>query len=151
MIEVRAAGPSDIEAALPMVLEYHRFEGIEQVEELARDALTPLLEDSNHGCIWLIHADGEVVGYLAVCFGYSIELGGRDACIDEMFVLEGHRGRGIGSAAIEQVMQLLIPFNVRAVHLEVAHTNERARRAYQAWGFEPRQRYFLMTRSVQFE
>jgi hypothetical protein len=82
-LEMRVATRSDVAALLSLVMEYHEFEGIKQSVDLARTTIEPLLEVSDQGRIWLIESEGKLVGYVAVCFGYSIELGGRDAFIDD--------------------------------------------------------------------
>ena len=40
------------------------------------------------------------VGYLVLTLGYSLEYGGRDAFIDEVYIRSSYRGRGIGTAAL---------------------------------------------------
>lgn len=88
------------------------------------------------------------MGYVALCFGYSIELGGRDAFIDELFLVENARGQGIGKKVLEYVTRQAASLDIAAVHLEVAHANDRAKRLYLQAGFSPRDRYHLMTFKV---
>ncbi len=38
--------------------------------------------------------DGTAAGYAALTFGFSLEVGGRDAFIDELFLIEAARGKG---------------------------------------------------------
>jgi len=146
MIELRLAGREDMETLVPLVMAYHRFEEVEMPEPVVRQAVAPLLGGSEHGRIWLIHHEGQCAGYIALCLGYSVEFAGREAFIDELYLLEQYRGRGIGRAAIEEVVRHAASLGVRAVHLEVAQGNHTAQRFYSAMGFAPRSRYFLMTR-----
>ena len=146
MTELRIAARQDVETLVPLIMAYHRFEEVDMPEPVVRQAIAPLLGGSDHGRIWLIHHDGECAGYVALCLGYSVEFAGREAFIDELYLHEPYRGRGIGRAAIDEVVRQAAALGVRAVHLEVAQGNETAQRFYSAMGFAPRSRYFLMTR-----
>jgi hypothetical protein len=56
--------------------------------------VAPLLAKPEFGFILVARSGGRIVGYLAVCLGYSIELGGKDGFVDELFVAPGSRGQG---------------------------------------------------------
>ena len=75
---------------------YYAFDGHGFDEQKAGVALTTLLRDRNLGRVWLI-LDGEVpVGYIVICFSYSLEWLGRDAFVDEFYLLPEYRGHGWG-------------------------------------------------------
>lgn len=139
------AGPTDIDRLLPMVAAFHAFEGIEATEAHRRAALLPLLEGSPHGAIWFIGPRLSPVGYVVVTFGWSVEFGGLDGFIDELFIRAAVRGRGMGSEALRALVATLAESGLRALHLEVAADNHTARRFYGRLGFEARDRYHLMS------
>ncbi len=87
-------------------------------------------------------------GYVALSFGFSIELGGRDAFLDEFFIRESVRGRGMGSQALMTLVPMLRDMGVKALHMEVDHDNPKAMKLYQRAGFKARSEYFLMTRTL---
>jgi GNAT superfamily N-acetyltransferase len=90
----RLAAESDTAALLKFMAAYYAFDGHGFDEQKARVALTTLLRDPDLGCVWLIR-DGEVpVGYVVICFSYSLEWLGRDAFVDEFYLLPEYRGRG---------------------------------------------------------
>ncbi len=142
------AGPADLARLEPFVGAYHAFEHIESTPQSRRIALEPLLENAALGRIWLIEVDGETAGYIALCFGYTIEFAGLDAFVDEFFIAAAQRGRGIGRYALERVADEARRCSVKALHLEVARTNVAAARLYSACGFESREKYHLMTRDL---
>ena len=142
------ASEDDLEKLLPMVARYHESEGITSSQEERTRALLRLLRDPKAGRVWLIGCGEATVGYIAVCFCYSIEFGGLDSFIDEFFIEEGHRGRGLGTQAIGHIVQELRGQGIRALSLEVANTNEPAKGLYARCGFEPRDRYSVMTRRL---
>lgn len=144
-LRLLVADRAQLERLLPLVRAYHAFELIERTDEERLAALAPLLGENPFGSIWLLEEAGVTVGYIALCFGYSIELGGRDAFVDEFFLVEPARNRGLGRQALEAVRQSAAQLGIVALHLEVARTNGRARRFYERLGFAARDRYHLMT------
>jgi len=145
-IELVPAGDTDIDVLVLLVGAYHAFEALDSTADTRREAVRRLLADPALGRIWLIRVDGRTVGYIALCFGYSIEFAGHDAFIDEFFIDENVRGRGVGRAVLEQIGTRARDHGIRALHLEVAKNNTRAQRLYAAAGFEARDKYYLMSR-----
>jgi GNAT superfamily N-acetyltransferase len=147
-VELQLVTEETFARLLPLVRAYHEFEGVELDDPTRETVLRPLLGESTHGRVWFVAVAGEVVGYVAICFGYSIEFAGRDAFVDEFFVTEPHRGKGIGGQALAQVETEAATLGIRALHLEVARTNTRAQTLYGAAGFCARERFFLMSRRI---
>jgi len=134
-----------MDQVLNYVRAYHEYEGMHLPDEVRGSAVRALLGESPLGRIWLIGAGEGPVGYVAACFGYSIEFGGRDAFVDELYIVPEHRGRGHGRSALRLVKPEAARLGVRALHLEVARTNDRAQRLYRSLGFAAREKYFLMS------
>lgn len=137
------ATPGDLDKLERMVAAYHALEGFETDEAARKAALAPILEGSPHGAVWLIGPRMAPVGYIAVSFGWSIELGGLDGVIDEFWIREAVRGRGMGGEALVALQKALRPAGVVALSLEVARTNAKAQRLYGRAGFEPRDYQFM--------
>ncbi len=148
MTALNLAKPDDIERLIPLVSAFHAEEGITLTDAARRGALTPLLEGSPHGAIYLIGPGRAPIGYIAISFGWSIEFAGLDGMIDELYIRPGVRGRGIGSEVLFQLPKTLADVGMKALHLEVAHDNTRARQLYARMRFEPREDYMLMSRKL---
>jgi GNAT superfamily N-acetyltransferase len=139
----RLAAESDTVALLQFMRAYYAFDGHGFNEEKARVALTGLLRDAELGRVWLI-LDGEAsVGYIVIAFSYSLEWLGRDAFVDEFYLLEPYRGHGWGRAAMAFVEQAARSLQVRALHLEVVRRNARALQLYRKLGYKDRESTFL--------
>jgi GNAT superfamily N-acetyltransferase len=138
---------AEIELLLQFVREYYEFDLLLFDERIARTALENFIEDSTFGCIWWISADTEVIGYLVLTLGYSIEYGGRDAFIDEVYIRAGYRGQGIGRQAMAFAETQCRTLGVRALHLEVERDNTTAHVLYRKVGFVDHDRY-LMTKRI---
>ncbi len=140
------AKPADLPRLQSLVAVFHAQEGITQSDEDRAAALTPLLEGTPHGAAYLIGPKNGPVGYLVVSFGYSVEMGGVIGFIDEFYIRENVRGRGMGGEVLRTLMPALSDYGVKALHLEVKRDNEGASRLYTRLGFVARDDYHLMTR-----
>jgi ribosomal protein S18 acetylase RimI-like enzyme len=143
----RPAGAADEATLLALMREFYAHERLAFEESAARAALRGLLEDAARGRVVLIEVEGAVAGYLAVCFGWSLEFQGRDAFVDELWLREAFRHRGIGARALEVAAELCREAGVRALHLEVERGNARAQEVYRRAGFVLREHH-LMTRRL---
>lgn len=132
------ANEGDLDRLMPMVRTYHAEEGIEVSDEHRREALLPLLEGSPHGAVWFIGPKMSPVGYVAASFGWSIGLGGMDGFIDEFWVREKVRGRGMGGEALHLLLTTLKGSGLKAMHLEMAEGNPAERLCRRA-GFRRRE------------
>jgi ribosomal protein S18 acetylase RimI-like enzyme len=148
MSVLTAAGSEHLSRLMPMVAAYHAYEGIASTENKRRASLEALLRGTPLGAVWLIGPKMAPVGYVAVGFGWSIELGGPDATVDELFIREGVRGRGMGGQAIDALAVELGKRGVTAVHLEVRTSDPRGQNFYARRGFARRDGYSLMTRRL---
>jgi len=122
------AGPDDLAALLPLVAEYHAFEGIQSDAQTRQAALAPLLAGAPHGAVWRIGDAAAPWGYIAISYGWSIELGGLDGFVDEFFLRPEARGQGLGGRVLATLLPLLRAQGMRALHLEVAADNGAAAR-----------------------
>ena len=84
-------------------------------------------------CIFVL--DGEVAGYSLLAKTYSQEAGGKVVWIEEIYVLPSFRGRGIGKAFFDFLLQNR-PEDVKRLRLEVERENERAVKLYKSFGFD---------------
>jgi GNAT superfamily N-acetyltransferase len=146
-VELRLAEPDDADRVFSFLREFSAGQGYAFHEEKARRVLEELLADPGLGRVWLILAGAEAVGYAALAFGFSLEHGGRDAILDELFLAPHARGRGLGRAALEAVLSEAERLGLCAVHLEVERANPRAGRLYRSLGFTGNDRQ-LLTRKL---
>jgi GNAT superfamily N-acetyltransferase len=142
---LQAATHQDVEALLVMMEALYANEGHSFDAALAERATRNLLDSPMWGHIWLIQRDGRPVGYVVLTFGFSLEFGGRDALLDELFILEPYRSQGLGRQALQFVFDQCRREEIRALHLEVLLGNDKAAAIYSRFGFEPDTRQ-LMTK-----
>ena len=139
----RVAEPADADALIEMMRDFNAHERIAFDESEVRAVLARLFANDAFGLACLILLGGEAAGYVVVTFGFSIEFRGRDAFIDELFVKDEFRGRGLASAALRHAEGVCRGRGVRALHLEVERENARAQSVYRRAGFKDHDRYLL--------
>lgn len=147
---IHQATADDLDVLLPLVQRYHAFEGFpsRSLAALTQAVLT-LLQTPQLGFVLLLKGEqADVIGYIAICFGYSIEFGGRDGFVDEFFIEASHRGQGLGRMLLEAACEAARREDVQALHLEVARDNQRAQSLYLDVGFAPRSRFTLLSRDL---
>jgi GNAT superfamily N-acetyltransferase len=145
-IELSDAVLSDLDLLVGFVRELYAHEEIVFDEGRIRGALSGLIGDPSLGGAYLIKRDGRAIGYLILTYGYSIEFGGRDAFVDELFVGESDRGHGAGTVALNFIRNLCALHGIRAVHLEVDNRNDRANSLYRRLGFFDHERHLMTLR-----
>ena len=145
MSTFRLAIPPDVEPLLRLVEDFHVEDGYPFREEETRVNLLRLLSDPQLGRLWVIEDAGTLAGYLVLAFGFSLEFRGRDAFVDELYVVPSHRSRGLGKQALALAETACRELGVRALHLEVERDNEEALGLYRKNGFIDHDRY-LMTK-----
>lgn len=136
----------DLPRLAPLVAAFHTEMGIEQTDEGRAAALTPLLEGSPYGVAYLIGPSRAPIGYIVVTFGWSVEFGGMDGFIDEIYIRPGVRGRGVATEVLIALPRALSDAGLRALHLEVDQNDEATQRLYAKAGFQARPRFMLMSR-----
>jgi ribosomal protein S18 acetylase RimI-like enzyme len=141
----RPATAQDLDALVALMREFYAHEGIDFDPDVARAAMHGLLEDPSRGRAWLVVDAEGPAGYVALTLGWSLEYGGRDAFLDEIFLAERLRGRRLGERAIDLALEACRALGVRALHLEVARVNAPAQSLYRRLGFLDHDRY-LMTK-----
>lgn len=144
--ELIPATISDCESIAALMSEYYAYDHLRFDPDVARTALQNLLARKDYGTVWTVRVAGETVGYLVCTYGYSLEFGGRYALIDELYISETHRGRGIGSEVLRSIEVYCRSLGIAVIRLEVERSNARAAAVYRKIGFKAHDRD-IMTRA----
>ena len=142
------AKPEHLDRLTTLVAAFHAEEGIEMSDEVRRNGLAPLLDGIPHGAVYLIGPARAPIGYVVITFGWSVEFGGLDAILDEIYIRPGVRGRGIATETLLSLPRALAQGGVKAIHLEVSQDNAAAIKLYERTGFSKRERYMFMSRRL---
>jgi GNAT superfamily N-acetyltransferase len=117
-----------------LVREFCAVDGHDFDEQAVMAGLVPLLEDGVAGEVWVVEDEMGLGGYGVVTWGWSLESGGRDALLDELYVRD--RGRGAGAALLEAIVAAARARGASRMFLETEEGNAAARRFYARAGFD---------------
>jgi len=105
-------------------------------DALAR-ALRLFLERPELGFVWLVFDGDRALGCCVICYAISSAAGALVAKLDDVCVLRGHEGRGIGTVLIDSLRAELARCGVRRIDTSCHLGNQRARNFYVRLGFRP--------------
>jgi GNAT superfamily N-acetyltransferase len=105
-------------------------------EELVRDGFG----ENPRFRAWIAEWDGHAAGY-ALIFDYYSTWSGRGLFLEDLFVRETFRGRGIGRALLAAVARIAVEEQCYGIHWEVLDWNEKAIELYKALGAEFRDQW----------
>lgn len=146
----KPATSGDIGVLIDLMTEFYEESGYGLNRGLSRRAFGELMQDPSLGRVWLLQHKGQVAGYIVLTVGFSMEYGGRDAFVDDLFVRSKFRGLGLGRCGLDALLAECRARGVRAVHLEVGRSNEPAKKLYAKYGFQYNDRQ-LLTRRLEEE
>jgi GNAT superfamily N-acetyltransferase len=134
-VVIRRAVVEDLDELVALGREYAAADGHVFDPAIARRGFEPLLADDALGFVLLaVGADDDVaVGYAAVTWGWSIEVGGPDVVLDEIFTRA--KGEGVGSRLLAALEATCRDRGVRRIFLETERPNDGARRLYERHGW----------------
>jgi GNAT superfamily N-acetyltransferase len=84
---------------------------------------------------YIFECDGNPAGYAVVSMKFETEVGGMAAWIEELFVEEEFRSKGIGTQFFEHLKKELSG-KIKRIRLEVGDENDGAKQLYKRIGFE---------------
>ena len=147
MLSIRPATADDARLLRTLIRELAEFERelnlVDiQEEDLARDGFgaNPKFR------AWIAEWNREPAGY-ALIFDYYSTWEGPGLFLEDLFVREQFRGRGIGTALLALVARIGVQENRYGIHWEVLDWNEKAIEVYKALGarFRDQWRPVLLT------
>lgn len=93
-----------------------------------------LMRSSEYTECYFAEVDGTAAGYMLLAYTFSQEAGGKVCWIEELFVLEEYRNRGIGKEFLDFIKNNIEP-QCRRIRLEVEDYNTGAKKLYASKGF----------------
>ncbi len=132
---IRKMKPEDSASVLEMMRVFYASPAVlsNGSEEIFRADIENCIGDSPYAEGFIVENAGEILGYAMVAKSYSTEFGKPCIWIEDLYLKEPCRGKGLGS----QVLQFIFDqFPGSIFRLEVEEENARAIAAYQKHGFD---------------
>ena len=145
-IEFKEYSAEDKFDVLEMMTSFNKIDGYEFDRLIGEKNVSEFTSNRSLGRLYLIQHQQKNIGYIILTFGFSFEYKGRDAFIDEFFIKEEYRNKGIGKLAIDFIEAESANLKVNAVHLEVEPHNLNANKLYLKKGYKSNDRTLLTKR-----
>ncbi len=133
-LDIRPLAPDLADLLIGLARSFHDEDG-HPLTAAGEAALRRLCAGEPMARGWLVRRDAEAVGYVVLTFGFSVEHGGRDGFVDDLYLIPSARGSGLGARLIEWLAERARDSDVRVLHLEVERHNTRAQKLYSRHGF----------------
>lgn len=134
---------SKIETITSMMKDFYAIDNYPIDIDVSKKLFQEFIANEKLGQVWLIYSNKNIVGYLILTYLFSFEYQGRIAFLDELYIKESSRGKGIGKQAINFIKEQAALTNVKLIYLELENHNENAQKLYLANDFEVHNRKLL--------
>ena len=134
-IDFQPAVSADLPKITEMTGKLYANDNTEFIETDVTNALKVLINNERFGAVFLIHCNNELAGYISITAFFSIEFKGETAFIDELYIEDTFRGKGIGAKAVDFALKYAEGKGYKALRLEVEHLNQTAYKLYTKKGF----------------
>ena len=136
MIQFKPLVVTDIDTIVTMMKAFYAIDNYPIDKEKSKTLFQEFISNEDLGKSWLILSDEETVGYVILTFVFSFEYQGKIAFLDELYLNEKARGKGIGSQAVTFVLEQSKKLSLQLIYLEIENHNQNAQKLYLASGFE---------------
>ena len=133
-IHVRKARPSDSEQFVGLVLELAKFEGLEPPSPAGQKRLVDDVFRRKRIRLFVASEGGRLVGYALYFYSYSSFEARPTLYLEDLYVLESHRKRGVGFALFRRCVDEAMTRGCGRMEWAVLTWNEKALRFYEKLG-----------------
>ena len=134
---------TQIDLITGLMEEFYAIDNYPIDPEVSKKLFKQFIDNDQLGRVWLIYLHNEVVGYVMLNFLFSFEFQGRIAFMDELYLKEKARGKGLGQQAVQYIKEQAKLLDVKLIYLEVENHNEKAQKLYLANDFVTHHRKLL--------
>ena len=141
---------------LPRLLELsrdlHTQDALDYDPERAQNTFMLLQNHSAYGDIYLIQSKEQnstnIIGFVVLCYSFSIELGGHVATLDQFYLSPEWRRQKVGSHVLPLLEQRAKNKACQIIKLEVNIGNGGARQFYERFDYMPHRQHYIMSKEI---
>ena len=136
-VAYRPIASSDREDYLRMAHTFYHSDAVLHPVPDAHFELTfdEMMRSDTYARGYILECDGQTAGYALLAVTFSQEAGGLTWWVEELYVQDAFRGKGLGSSFLKE-LAVTAPPEVKRIRLEVEDDNTRAVKLYRSLGFE---------------
>ncbi|MFM8316383.1 MAG: GNAT family N-acetyltransferase [Deltaproteobacteria bacterium] len=146
-VELIKVTPQESELLKDYIEALYRFEGDFEAIVNIEEGLKSLFRNEALATPYFIKQGPEKIGYVILTRYHSVEKGGLTIYIDELYVEERFRRRGVGKHILDQVVKIAQREKAKALWANTEHNNEGSQRFFKNSGFR-QNRYLNFERAL---
>lgn len=132
-LQIAPVAAAEMEELLPLIAAYQRFYEVEEIDdERNRAFFSRFLAPSEDGMLLSAREDGVLLGYACLYWHFTSLLAAETVLMNDLFVVEAARSRGVGRALIEASAGVARERGAACLHWATAPDNHRAQRLYDS-------------------
>ncbi len=136
-LDISPVKAAEFERLLPLIADYQRFYEVEEIdEERNRTFFRRFLAPSEDGMLLGARAGSGFAGYACLYWHFSSLSAMETVLMNDLFVAEPARGRGVGRALIEASAEVARERGAASLEWATAPSNVTAQRLYDSTGAE---------------
>ncbi len=137
-ISIRPATPNDVPTVASLIRALSQYEKLEHEVTMTEDKLrASMFGPRPYAEALLAEEDGKPVGFALFFHNYSTFLAQPGLYLEDLYVLESHRGKGIGKAMLVRLAKIAVERNCGRMEWAVLDWNVDAIGFYEKLGAKP--------------
>lgn len=128
---------------IALMKDFYNIDNYPINENKTRENYRYILNQPNRAKIFMIKSGDDFVGYIIINYLFSFEFGGTISFLDELYIDDKMRGKGIGKQAVAFVQHLAEKEGLKRMFLEVEPHNKPAQSLYEKLGWKHHHRSLM--------
>jgi ribosomal protein S18 acetylase RimI-like enzyme len=134
-VRLTRVNPSEIEALKNYVAELYKHDNDYECMVNIGDGVTSLLRNENLATPYFITRGVERIGYVILTKYHSVEKGGLTMYIDELYVEEELRRKGVGKQILSRILEIARGAGAKHLWVQAEPYNDAAAKFFESQGF----------------
>jgi GNAT superfamily N-acetyltransferase len=136
-LRIEPIAEDEFETLVPMIAAYQRFYEVDDIDtERNRAFFSRFLAPSDDGMLLGAWRDEDLVGYACLFWHFTSLVPAETVLMNDLYVVEGQRGGGIGRALIEASAEIASKRGTHHLEWATQPDNKAAQRLYDSTGAE---------------
>lgn len=132
---------SETEALKDYIQELYTFDSKSEAMKNIEEGVRSLMKNEALASPYFIKLNEERVGYVILTKYHSVEKGGLTVFIDELYVDEKARRKGIGKKVMSEIFEIARNWGAKTLWAQTEHYNEAAQAFFRHEGFVRNRNY----------
>ncbi|WP_300386250.1 GNAT family N-acetyltransferase [Clostridium sp.] len=135
-VKIRETLIDDSKLIMDLIIEMGEYEKLSHEVIATEESIRESIFIKERAKALIIESDNKPIGYIIYFFNYSTFNGAAGLYIEDLYIQEGNRGKGIGKEAFKILAQIAIKEDCKRMEWTCLNWNEPSRAFYKKLGAE---------------